>query len=56
MTTSSKLLDFQFPAQATQLCTVRQKLRETLEPLGKSEALVNCIVLAKSCAQARECE
>jgi anti-sigma regulatory factor (Ser/Thr protein kinase) len=46
MTTSSKLLDFQFPAQAEQLCNVRQKLRETLAPLGKSEALVNCIVLA----------
>lgn len=46
MTTSTKLLDFQFPAQADQLCKVRQKLRDTLEPLGKSDALVNCIVLA----------
>ncbi|MDY6982629.1 MAG: ATP-binding protein [Pseudomonadota bacterium] len=46
MTTSTRLLDFQFPAQADQLCMVRQKLRDTLEPLGKSEALVNCIVLA----------
>ena len=46
MTKAKKLLDFQFPAQAEQLCTVRQKLRESLEPLGKPEALVNCIVLA----------
>ena len=46
MTKAQKLLDYQFPAQAEQLCTVRQKLRETLEPLGKPEALVNCIVLA----------
>ena len=46
MTKSRKLLDYQFPAQPEQLCAVRQKLRETLEPLGKPEALVNCIVLA----------
>ncbi len=46
MTKTKKLLDFQFPAQPEQLCNVRQKLRETLEPLGKPEALVNCIVLA----------
>jgi anti-sigma regulatory factor (Ser/Thr protein kinase) len=46
MTKSTKLLDFQFPAQPEQLCAVRQKLRETLTPLGKPEALVNCIVLA----------
>jgi anti-sigma regulatory factor (Ser/Thr protein kinase) len=46
MTKTTKLLDFQFPAQADQLCCVRQKLRETLTPLGKPEALVNCIVLA----------
>jgi anti-sigma regulatory factor (Ser/Thr protein kinase) len=46
MTKPKKLLDYQFPAQAEQLCNVRQKLRETLEPLGKPEALVNCIVLA----------
>ena len=46
MTKATKLLDYQFPARADQLCTVRQKLRETLEPLGKPEALINCIVLA----------
>jgi sigma-B regulation protein RsbU (phosphoserine phosphatase) len=46
MSKAKKLLEYQFPAKAEQLCNVRQKLRETLEPLGKPEALVNCIVLA----------
>jgi anti-sigma regulatory factor (Ser/Thr protein kinase) len=46
MTKTTKLLDYQFPAQADQLCSVRQKLRETLEPLGKPQALVDGLVLA----------
>jgi sigma-B regulation protein RsbU (phosphoserine phosphatase) len=46
MTKPKKLLAYQFPAKAEQLCNVRQKLRETLAPLNKPEALVNCIVLA----------
>jgi len=49
VTTAKRLLAFQFPAQAEQLCTVRQKLREVLAPLApesEAEGLVNCIVLA----------
>jgi anti-sigma regulatory factor (Ser/Thr protein kinase) len=40
------LLEYQFHAQPSELCTVRQKLRETLEHRGASESLVNCIILA----------
>ena len=46
MTKTTKLLDYQFPAQAEQLCNVRQKLRESLAPLGTPETLVNGLVLA----------
>lgn len=41
-----KLLEYQFPARADRLCVLREKLRETLESLGLSEATRNCIVLA----------
>ncbi|MGA0806362.1 MAG: ATP-binding protein [Pseudohongiellaceae bacterium] len=40
------LLQFQFQAQASELCKVRQKLRETLEKCCASESLMNCIILA----------
>lgn len=46
MSQTKTILEYQFPAQADQLCNVRQKLREVLEPCCKSESVINCIVLA----------
>lgn len=46
MTKKTKLLEYQFPARTEQLCNVRRRLREALAPLGGSEMMVNCIVLA----------
>ncbi|MDR0780451.1 MAG: ATP-binding protein [Pseudomonadales bacterium] len=46
MTKTKKLLDFQFPARADQLCQVRQRLREAMGACSKSEQLVNCVLLA----------
>lgn len=40
------LLEYQFQAQPSELCKVRQKLRETLEERCTSESVVNCIILA----------
>ncbi len=40
------LLEYQFQAQPSELCKVREKLRETLESRCASESLVNCIILA----------
>ena len=46
MSRTRTILEYQFPAQADQLCNVRQKLRDVLEPCCTSESVVNCIVLA----------
>ena len=43
---SQLLLEYQFHAQASELCGVRQKLREALEQRCASESLINCIILA----------
>ena len=40
------LLEYQFQAQPSELCKVRQKLREALEQRCVSETQVNCIILA----------
>jgi anti-sigma regulatory factor (Ser/Thr protein kinase) len=47
-TKTHKLLDFQFPARADQLCQVRQRLRDALGVCSKSEPLLNCVILAVS--------
>jgi anti-sigma regulatory factor (Ser/Thr protein kinase) len=46
MTKATQLLALQIPAQTAYLCTLRQKLREVLDPFGGPEDLINCIVLA----------
>ncbi|MDR2212861.1 MAG: ATP-binding protein [Pseudomonadales bacterium] len=46
MTKIKKLLEFQFPARADQLCQVRERLRETLRACSKSEQMVNYVLLA----------
>jgi anti-sigma regulatory factor (Ser/Thr protein kinase) len=40
------LLEYQFQAQPSELCKVRQKLRDTLLAHFESDAVVNCIILA----------
>lgn len=40
------LLEYQFQAQPSELCKVRQKLREALDRRCTSESQVNCIILA----------
>jgi len=40
------LLEYQFQALPSELCKVRQKLREALEERCASESVVNCIILA----------
>jgi anti-sigma regulatory factor (Ser/Thr protein kinase) len=40
------LLEYQFFSQPSELCKVREKLREALESRCDSEAMVNCIILA----------
>lgn len=46
MGVAEKLLEFQFPAKSEYLCTLREKLRETVGPCSKSEEMLNCIILA----------
>lgn len=46
MIETQKLLAYQFPACAEEMCTVRQKLRGALASCSQSEFLVNSLVLA----------
>lgn len=46
MGAAKKLLEFQFPAKSEHLCTLREKLRDTLGSCAKSEEMLNCIILA----------
>jgi len=46
MGAAEKLLEFQFPASSENLCTLREKLRETLGPCSMSDELLNCVILA----------
>lgn len=52
MKTAEKLLEYQFPAKAENLCHLREQLRNTLigefKDSSKSEETLNCIVLAVS--------
>lgn len=46
MTETKKLLAYQFPACAEEMCTVRQKLRQVLASCDQSDFMVNSVVLA----------
>ena len=46
MTAIRKILEYQFPACAEQMGSVRHKLREVLRECGQPEAVVNNVVLA----------